>query len=125
MENHIGTNIKKRLGARKKKQRELAEHCKVTDNAVAKWIKTGQVTLENAICAADFLQCSLDDLIGRQTPYDVFTNQLLYLFCGMSDDHKHLLLTIANELYAQDQPKDKKADPFPNKPKPAAEGVEQ
>jgi transcriptional regulator with XRE-family HTH domain len=125
MGNHLGIYVKEKLRDLGKKQTELAEFCGVSDNAVAKWIRTGQITIDNAVMVADFLNCSLDDLVGRRRESDVYIQQLLHFFKGMTLEHKDDLLYQAQRWYSKDNPNDKRANPYEQKPKPAAEGVEQ
>lgn len=54
-----------------------------------------------------------------------YNRQLLYFFDGMSIEHKDALLMMAQAFHAQDNPNDCQSNPFPNKPKPAQEDIEQ
>jgi len=119
MENSIGKYIKTRLKELKRTQGWLAEKVGVSNVAVTKWIKFGTVSRENAVIAAEVLQCSIDKLLGGDTlnVENEFERQLLMFFRGMNLDHKDDLLNIANNLYSLDVPHDKLSNPLPIKPK--------
>jgi transcriptional regulator with XRE-family HTH domain len=123
MENYLGKFVKDRLRERGRTQTELAEYCGVSVNAVSKWTRTGQITIENAVMVADFLECSLDEMVGRKSQADIYVQQLLHFFNGMTLEHKDDLLYQAQRWYSKDNPDDKRANPFDHKPKP--EGVAQ
>lgn len=53
----------KRLG---KNQSWLAEEVGVSDNAISKWKRTGQISRENAVAVADLLALDLDVLLARR-----------------------------------------------------------
>lgn len=119
MENSIGKYIKTRLKELKKTQGWLAEKVGVSNVAVTKWIKYGTVSRENAVSAAEALQCSIDKLLGGDTlnVENEFERQLLMFFRGMTADHKDDVLNIANNLYNLDMPHDKLSNPLPVSPK--------
>lgn len=119
MENSIGKYIKTRLKELKKTQGWLAEKVGVSNVAVTKWIKYGTVSRENAVIAAEALQCSIDKLLGGDTlnVENEFERQLLMFFRGMNPDHKDDVLNIANNLYNLDMPHDKLSNPHPVSPK--------
>lgn len=119
MENSIGKYIKTRLKELKKTQGWLAEKVGVSNVAVTKWIKYGTVSRENAVIAAEALQCSIDKLLGGDTlnVENEFERQLLMFFRGMNTDHKDDVLNIANNLYNLDMPHDKLSNPHPVSPK--------
>lgn len=119
MQSSIGKYIKTRLKELKKTQGWLAEKVGVSDVAVTKWIKFGTVSRENAIIAAEALQCSIDKLLGGDTLIveNEFERQLLMFFRGMNSDHKDDVLNIANNLYNIDVPNDRSSNPHPVKPR--------
>lgn len=61
----IGKTIKARLKAMSRTQAWLAEHVGVSENAVSKWIKTGEISRENIKAAADTLQISVAQLLDQ------------------------------------------------------------
>jgi hypothetical protein len=48
---------------------------------------------------------------------NVYLRQLDYFFMGMTQEHQDDLLKFANYLYSIDNPKDKTANPFPDRVK--------
>lgn len=58
-------------------------------------------------------------------PDDEQARQLLKFYCSVSEDYQQIIFNMAQSLYIREHPDDKLANPFPQKPKPAAEGVEQ
>lgn len=61
----IGKTIKARLKALDKTQAWLAEKVGVSENAVSKWIKTGEISRANIQPAADALQISSAQLLDE------------------------------------------------------------
>lgn len=61
----IGKTIKARLSALEKTQAWLAEQVGVSENAVSKWIKTGEISRENMKPAAEALQISVAQLLDQ------------------------------------------------------------
>lgn len=59
----LGKTIKSRLKALGETQSWLAEKIGVSENAVSKWIKTGEISRENIKPAADALQISVAQLL--------------------------------------------------------------
>lgn len=59
----LGKTIKSRLRALGETQAWLAEKVGVSENAVSKWIKTGEISRENIKPAADALQISVAQLL--------------------------------------------------------------
>lgn len=59
----LGKTIKARLKALDKTQAWLAEQVEVSENAVSKWIKTGEISRENIKPAAEALQISVAQLL--------------------------------------------------------------
>jgi Predicted transcriptional regulators len=62
--NALGEIIKRRLLDLGRTQTWLAERVGVSENAVSKWIKTGQISIENAKQVAHALEISLDALLS-------------------------------------------------------------
>lgn len=60
----LGKTIKSRLKALGKTQTWLSEQVDVSNNAVSKWLKKGEIKLENAVLVAKALGCSVDELLG-------------------------------------------------------------
>lgn len=52
------------------KQKDLADLCGISEQAVSKWMKSGHVELANLVKIAGFLSVSLDEMVGRETPVD-------------------------------------------------------
>ena len=63
MENPIGRKIAQRLRALNQTQIWLAEQVGVSNNAVTKWIKSGQISIDKAMKVAMALKITLDDLL--------------------------------------------------------------
>jgi len=118
MENDIGKFIKSRLKELKKTQGWLAEKVDVSNVAVTKWIKSGQISRENVMAVANALHVPADMLLGGKdiTIQNEFERQLILFFRGMSLDHKDDLLSIANNLYNLDVPNNKLSNPLPLPP---------
>ena len=76
MGNNIGKNIKKRLIDMDKKAKDLAEYAGVSEAYISKLCKgereLNKVTMGVAIKMADFLQCSVYELISP--PEDEIVN---------------------------------------------------
>jgi transcriptional regulator with XRE-family HTH domain len=66
MENQIGRKIAQRLRALGKTQVWLAEQVDVSNNAVTKWIKTGQISIDKAVKVAPALEITLDELLDNE-----------------------------------------------------------
>lgn len=60
----LGTTIKTRLKGMGKTQTWLADKVGVSNNAVSKWIKTGEISRENAVLVAGHLGMTVDELLG-------------------------------------------------------------
>jgi len=77
-EKHAGHVIAEGLERLQRNQVWLARECGVSANAVTKWIRTGQISKDNAVKCAEVLHIPLNDLltpvpngedsIGRTTP---------------------------------------------------------
>ena len=68
MGNNIGKNIKKRLIEKEKSARELAAYAGVSEAYISKLCNNdrdfGRITIGKAIKIADFLGCSVYDLVS-------------------------------------------------------------
>jgi transcriptional regulator with XRE-family HTH domain len=119
MENLLGKLIKARLKELKKTQGWLAEQVGVSNVAVTKWIKSGNLSRENLSKVADALKLSVDMLLGGSTwiAENEIERQLLMFFRGMTPDHQDDVINIANNLFRVDQPDNRSANPFPLLPK--------
>jgi transcriptional regulator with XRE-family HTH domain len=119
MDNSIGSIIKARLKELKHTQSWLAEQCGVSDNAVAKWIRTSKVSRDSIKKIAKVLNMPADKLLGGK--FDTINNelerQLIMFFRGVKPDHQDDLLTMANNLYNIDNPNDLTANPTNGKKK--------
>lgn len=71
MTSKLGKIIKARLADLGETQEWLAEQAGVSKNAVSKWIKTGQISRENAINAARCLRVTSDQLLLGEPLVDV------------------------------------------------------
>jgi plasmid maintenance system antidote protein VapI len=71
MTSQLGKNIKNRLATLDRTQEWLAEQLGVSKNAVSKWIKTGQISRDNAVAAAKVLRLSSDQLLLGEALVDV------------------------------------------------------
>lgn len=71
MTSKLGKIIKTRLADLGQTQEWLAEQASVSKNAVSKWIKTGQISRENAIAAAKLLGITSDQLLLGESLVDV------------------------------------------------------
>jgi transcriptional regulator with XRE-family HTH domain len=67
----IGKTIKSRLKAMDRTQAWLAEHVGVSENAVSKWIKTGEISRENIKAVADALEISVAHLLDLSPTPDM------------------------------------------------------
>jgi transcriptional regulator with XRE-family HTH domain len=65
MENPIGRKIAQRLRALNQTQGWLAEQAGVSNNAVTKWLKTGQISIDKAMKVALALEITLDELLDK------------------------------------------------------------
>ena len=63
MENFIGRKIARRLRALNQTQVWLAAQVDVSNNAVTKWIKSGQISVDKAMKVATALEITLDELV--------------------------------------------------------------
>lgn len=66
MENTIGRKIAQRLRALNQTQVWLAAQVDVSNNAVTKWIKSGQISIDKAMKVATTLEITLDELLGGE-----------------------------------------------------------
>ncbi len=66
---HAGQRIRRRLRELGRKQAWLADKIDVTGAAVSKFIRTGQISRENATEAARWLECSVDDPLTPTGPH--------------------------------------------------------
>lgn len=76
----IGENLQRLRKKNEITQEVLAEKCKVSRQAVAKWENNESVpTVEKLIYLADLYEVSLDELVGRSETlqYSLFKNYLL------------------------------------------------
>lgn len=64
MENHIGKNIERGLQALQQSQAWLAEQVGVSDKAVARWVSSGQISVDHATKVATLLKIPLEELLG-------------------------------------------------------------
>lgn len=64
VESRIGRLISQRLDEKGKAQRWLAEQVSVSDNAVSKWIKTGNVSKKNALKVSELLDIPVAVLLS-------------------------------------------------------------
>ena len=119
MDNSIGNLIKSRLKEIKQTQSWLAETCAVSDNAVAKWIKTGKVARKNISKISAALNVPADTLLGNQieTINNELERQIIFFFRNVKPDHQDDLLSFANNLYNIDNPNDRTANPSNGKTK--------
>lgn len=62
----LGKTVKARLKALNQTQAWLAEKVGVSENAVSKWIKTGEISRENLKLTADALQVSVAQLLDPE-----------------------------------------------------------
>lgn len=110
MENAIGQIILARLKELEKTQAWLAEKAGVSNTAVTKWLKSGKISRNSAIKVAIALNISADLLLGidDRSKKDVYKEQLVYFFAGMSIQHKEIVLQLANQLYSLDHPNDRR-----------------
>lgn len=78
------------------------------------WIKTGNgnESINNTITAKQDVMPYLVSTDGN-----VFETQLLNFYRRMSTKHKDAVFDLANKLYLIDNEKDKKANPYPTKPR--------
>jgi transcriptional regulator with XRE-family HTH domain len=67
----LGKTIKARLKAAGKTQAWLAERVGVSENAVSKWIKSGEISRENIKSAADALGISVAQLLDQNPTPDM------------------------------------------------------
>lgn len=65
---HAGHVISERLEALGKTQTWLARESGVSNNAVTKWIRTGQITRHNAARAAELLSVPIHELFKELAP---------------------------------------------------------
>lgn len=66
MENTIARKIAQRLRALNQTQVWLAAQVDVSNNAVTKWVKSGQISADKAIKVATALEITLDELLGSE-----------------------------------------------------------
>jgi plasmid maintenance system antidote protein VapI len=125
--NEIGRLIKSRLAELRQTQDWLAEKVGVSNNAVTKWVKSGKISRDNAIKVARALQISVDVLLGfeQRQPSNEFKRQLIYFYDGMTQEHREIVLNLANKLYSLDNPDDRLASPFPTKQEEQKDAQEQ
>lgn len=67
----LGKTIKSRLKALGQTQAWLAEQVGVSENAVSKWIKTGEISRENIKSTADALEISIAQLLDQSPTPDM------------------------------------------------------
>lgn len=108
MTSKLGKIIKTRLADLGQTQEWLAEQASVSKNAVSKWIKTGQISRENAIAAAKILRITSDQLLLDESLVDVSSpdettlerlsadeKRILDLYRSATKDGKMMILGIA------------------------------
>lgn len=109
----IGKNIKARLKELGETQGWLAEAVGVSNMAVSNWVKTGSMTLDNAVIVADALGVTIDQLVkgtqGQDSAGEPRTDlvkaspverRMLNLFRG-ADDRGKLDMLGSIEEYAR------------------------
>jgi transcriptional regulator with XRE-family HTH domain len=67
----IGKTIKAKLKSKGRTQAWLAEQVGVSENAVSKWIKTGEISRENIKPTADALEISVAQLLDQSPTPDM------------------------------------------------------
>ena len=104
--------ILKILEDRKISAYRLAKETGISESLFSKWKKksTSEISSKNLVLIADYLNCSVDYLIGRESTVcttesaSVLTNnedtELLKLFHSLNDDRRKNLLEIAKGLLA-------------------------
>ncbi|MGQ0834997.1 MAG: helix-turn-helix transcriptional regulator [Gammaproteobacteria bacterium] len=99
--NPLGKTIKVRLQQLDQTQAWLAEQVGVSENAVSKWIKTGEISRENAKKAAGALQISVAQLLDPNP-----TPELDERWHSFPPSVKQRVLALVDELSAP-KPTDK------------------
>ena len=99
----LGKTITVRLRALKKTQAWLAEQVGVSENAVSKWIKTGEIKLDNAITVAEVLQIGIAQLVNENP-----TPELDERWHSFPSSLKQRVLALVDELTQSSEPKPKR-----------------
>jgi transcriptional regulator with XRE-family HTH domain len=74
----------------------------VSSDAIGKWLKGTQPTLDKLIPIADYLEVTLDELAGRTTPELTKREiELLRLYNGLSDEDKDTVDGLALFLFSK------------------------
>lgn len=89
----LGKTIKAQLKKLGKSQSWLAEQCGVSEQAVSKWIKTGEIARENIKPAADALEISVAQLLDPQP-----TPELDERWHSLPPSVKQRVLALVDEL---------------------------
>lgn len=80
MTSTLSSVVERRLSELQRTQSWLAEQIGVTDQAVSKWMRSGSITVENAIKVARALGVSVDELVtAEQSPATNLYRALLAL----------------------------------------------
>jgi transcriptional regulator with XRE-family HTH domain len=65
---HIGERIKALVNEKNVSVKALALHCGVSPGAVSNWFRTGRITKENLLLAAEFLGATAEEIISGIPP---------------------------------------------------------
>lgn len=90
--NHVGYKIKAALDAQGITQMALAEAVGVSNNAVTKWVKTGQIAKENIPKVAKILGMSITDFFEGQN------DDLVHALYLLKDPKLRALLFASEKL---------------------------
>ncbi|MDE6995263.1 MAG: helix-turn-helix domain-containing protein [Lachnospiraceae bacterium] len=105
----IATRINQLLKEKQLSQKDMLEKCELSKNAISSMLSRGSMLrADNLARIADYLECSIDYLMGRSSPScNTFSlpNDLTRKYNSLPDDGKEEISYIINYKYEQYQKK--------------------
>ncbi len=107
----IATRINQTLKEKQLSQKDMLEKCELSKNAISSMLSRGSMLrADNLARIADYLDCSIDYLMGRsspsRSPYPL-PNDLVQKYNALPEDGKEEISYIINYKYEQYQKKRK------------------
>ena len=108
----IATKINQILKEKKLSQKDMLEKCELSKNAISSMLSRGSMLrADNLARIADYLDCSMDYLMGRNSPSNkvpFLSNELSIKYNTLPEDGKEEIAHMINYKYEQYQKKRKR-----------------
>lgn len=107
--NEIATKINYILKEKQLSQKDMLESCNLSKNAISSMLSRGSMLrADNLARIADYLDCSIDYLMGRTSSLkgrNSFSSDLSSKFCSLLRDDQEEIAHMINYKYEQYQKK--------------------